>query len=64
MTLYSRLQTNILAKFVDMTQHAYYSTRTLLTRCCTMCHCNEPNQSSKLGDRSKTQHLTLRKCSS
>jgi len=24
-----------------LTQHAYYSTRTLLTRCCTMCHCNE-----------------------
>jgi len=22
-------------------QHAYYSTRTLLTRCYTMCHCNE-----------------------
>ena len=22
-------------------QHAYFSTRTLLTRCCTMCHCNE-----------------------
>jgi len=43
------------------TQHAYYSTRTLLTRCCTICHCNERKyQRSKLGGRSKTQHSTLR----
>jgi len=24
-----------------LTQHARYSTRTLLTTCCTMCHCNQ-----------------------
>jgi len=24
-----------------LTQHAYFPTRTLLTRFCTMCHCNE-----------------------
>ena len=39
---------------------------TFLTRCCTMCHCNERKlyQRSKLRDRSKTQHSTLRQCSS
>jgi len=30
----------------SLTQHAYYSTRTLLTRCCTMCHCNVHKLSS------------------
>jgi len=35
-----------------LTQHAYYSTRDLLTRCCTIFHCNE-HKRSKLGDRSK-----------
>jgi len=56
---------------VCFTQHAYYSARTILTRCCTMCHCNEHkiiifnyNQRSKLGDWSKTQHSTLRQSSS
>ena len=41
--------------------NAYYSTRTLLTRCCTMYYCNEHKLSAlHLGDRSKTQHSTLR----
>jgi len=39
MTSYSHFQTNSLRSL--LTQHAYYSTRTLLTRCCTMRHCNE-----------------------
>jgi len=38
MTSCSRLQTNVLAKFVDK----YYSIQTLLTRC-TMCYCAEHN---------------------
>jgi len=39
-----------------LTQHADYSTWTLLNRCCTMCHCNEHKlyQGSKLGDQSNT----------
>ena len=37
MTSYSRLQTNVLAKFVDITCILFY---TPLTHC-TMCHCNE-----------------------
>ena len=46
-----------------LTQYAYYFTRTLLTRCCTMCRCVEhiliSNQDSKLEDRSKSQHSML-----
>ena len=53
-----------LARCVDTT-YAYYATRTLLTRCCTMCHCNEHNyQRSNLGDQNKIEHSTLRQSSS
>ena len=46
--------------------HIILPTRTLLTRCCTMCHCNEHKlyQRSKLGDRRKAQHSTLKQSSS
>jgi len=60
---YSRFQASIWRGV--LIQHAYYATRTLLTRCCTMCHCNEHNyQRSNLGDQNKIEHSTLRQSSS
>jgi len=41
-----------------LTQHAYCSTRTLLTRCCTMWHCNE-NKSSALHVSRPEQNTAL-----
>jgi len=35
-----------------LTQHVYCSARALVTRCYTICHCNEYKR-SKLGDQSK-----------
>jgi len=71
MTSYTRLQTNVLAKFVDKAKRAYYSVHTLLTRCCTMCYCNEhkltalqvmrPEQNTALS--AKTEKFTTAKIS-
>ena len=63
MTTYSRFYASVWRNI--LTQHAYYATRTLFTRCCTMCHCSEHNyQRSKLGDRRKIKHSTWRQSSS
>jgi len=57
-----------------LTQHVYYSTRTLLTRCCAMCHCNEHirtprketegKHSTECWDRAvhKCKNIRLREC--
>jgi len=42
----------------SLTQHAYYSTRTLLIRRCIMCHCNE-NKLSTLEVRRPEQSTAL-----
>jgi len=42
-----------------LAQHAYHSTRDLVTRCCTICHCNE-HKRSKLGHRSKKTALNAK----
>ena len=41
-----------------LTQHAYYSTRTLFTRCCKICHCNE-HKLSALQVRRPEQNTAL-----
>jgi len=47
-----------------LTQRAYFSTRTLLTRYCTMYYCKyEHYQRFKLGGWRKAQHSTLRQSS-
>jgi len=52
-----------LVRALLLTQHAYFSTRTLLTRYCTMYYCNEHYQRFKLGGWRKAQHTTLRQSS-
>jgi len=42
----------------QLKQHAYYSTRTLLTGCCTMCYCNE-HKFSELQVRRLEQNTAL-----
>ena len=49
MTSCLRFPTNVLAKFVDAICTLQYSTRTLLTRYCAMCHCNEHKLSALQG---------------
>jgi len=44
-----RFPANVLAKFVDAICTLQYSIRTLLTRYCAMCHCNEHKLSALQG---------------
>jgi len=46
-----------------LTQHAYFSTRTLLTRYCTRYYWNEHYRRFKLGGWRKAQRSTLRQSS-
>jgi len=59
MTSCLRLPTNVLAKFVDAICTLQYSTRTLLTRYCAMCHCNE-HQLSALQGRTSEKNSSQR----
>jgi len=46
-----------------LAQHAYFSTRTLLTGYCTIYYCNDHYQRFKLGGWRKVQHSMLRQSS-
>jgi len=71
-TSYSRLQTNVLAKFVDTTCIFFYCTRTLLTPYCTIYRCDEhklstlqvrrPEQNTALNAKTE-QFITAKKSS-